>query len=338
MSSYQHDILAQPAALADTLAYLHATALPEELRRGLAEHRWHRVVLTGMGSSLYALMPLYDRLLAAGAPAWLVETSELLYKPYMIPPRTLLVMASQSGASGEIVHLLEQVNPEVSVIGLTNTANSPLDKRAHFAIVTRAGEEATVSCKTYVTALAAQCWLGDQLGLEPRLYGGLGSLAEQVAGYLAQYTEHIKELMPLLEGIQQLYLVGRGLSLPSAGTGGLIMKESVHIAAEGMSSAAFRHGPIEMVGPETFVLVFAGLGPVVELNRKLYNDIIGMGGRAAFVQAGVGTGVWALPACLPQALPILEILPVQMMTLALGKLRQIEPGSFSRATKVTTEE
>lgn len=338
MSSYQNDILAQPAALTDTLAYLDASALPEELRRGLAEHRWRRVVLTGMGSSFYALMPLYDRLLAADTPAWLIETSELLYKPYMISPRTLLVVASQSGASGEIVHLLEQVNPEVTVIGLTNTEDSPLAKRASFATVTQAGKEATVSCKTYVTALAAQCWLGDQLGVEPMQYGGLGDLVEQVAEYLAQYIEHIKELMPLLEGIRQLYLVGRGPSLPSAGTGGLIMKESVHIAAEGMSSAAFRHGPIEMVGPETFVVVFAGQGPVAQLNQKLYNDIIGMGGRAALAQTGAGTGVWRLPSCLPQALPILEILPVQMMTLALGKLRRIEPGSFSRATKVTTEE
>jgi hypothetical protein len=35
---------------------------------------------------------------------------------------------------------------------------------------------------------------------------------------------------------------------------------------------------------------------------------------------------------------VLEILPVQMMTLALAGLRNLSAGSFSLATKVTTTE
>ena len=49
------------------------------------------------------------------------------------------------------------------------------------------------------------------------------------------------------------------------------------------------------------------------------------------------------PACrLPEASemvrPIVEILPVQMMTLALAALAHREPGKFERATKITVVE
>ena len=80
-----------------------------------------------------------------------------------------------------------------------------------------------------------------------------------------------------------LYLTGRGISVASAGTGGLILIESVHIAAEGMSSAAFRRGPFEMIGPETFVLVYKGCGESIALIKKLADDITSADGFAALV-------------------------------------------------------
>ena len=51
----------------------------------------------------------------------------------------------------------------------------------------------------------------------------------------------------LLNNTRHLFLVGRGASLASVATGALIIKESDHFHAEGMSSAAFRHGPFEML-------------------------------------------------------------------------------------------
>ena len=93
-----------------------------------------------------------------------------------------------------------------------------------------------------------------------------------------------------------------------------------------------------MIGPETFVLVFAGYGETVRLNRKLYSDVIAAGGRTAMVAPASQPVVFALPDCPDSARLILEILPVQMMTLALADLRKLQAGSFSLATKLTTIE
>ena len=50
-----------------------------------------------------------------------------------------------------------------------------------------------------------------------------------------------------------------------------------------MSSAAFRHGPFEMLGSETFVLVFAGDAKTRDLNQRLLDDIHQQEGRAELV-------------------------------------------------------
>jgi glutamine---fructose-6-phosphate transaminase (isomerizing) len=338
MSAYQADILAQSTALQDTLDAL-ATAHPlSEIRQGLQSGRWRRIILTGMGSSYFTLWPLYQRLLEAGMAAWLFETSELIYSRAILAPDTLIIAASQSGASVETVRLLDKIGTGYQVIGLTNTLESPLGRRASFTVLTQAGEEATVSCKTYVASLAAQCWLGDQLIPGQNEFSGLQGVPQQVQAYLDGWQAHVAELTQTLAGVEQVYLAGRGISIASAGTGGLILKESVHVASEGMSSAAFRHGPFEMVRPQTYVVIFAGCGETMALNRKLYRDVASAGGRVALAEAGAGTGAFSLPLCPEATLPILEILPVQMMTLALADLRHLVAGSFSLATKVTTTE
>ena len=88
----------------------------------------------------------------------------------------------------------------------------------------------------------------------------------------------IAELLPLLDGIQDIFVTGRGDSLAAAGTGGLILKESTRRHAEGMSAAAFRHGPLEMAGGSVLVLIFEGDESVAPLHRRLAHDIVSGGG------------------------------------------------------------
>ncbi len=116
------------------------------------------------------------------------------------------------------------------------------------------------------------------------------------------------------------------------------MKEATHVASEGLSSAAFRHGPFEMFSEDTYLLVYIGLDQTAHLNLKLADDAHAAGGRVDRVLRGNHTGIFTLPACPDEALPILEILPVQMITLALADLRGIEAGKFRFGNKITKDE
>ena len=73
-SSFYEEILAQPQALQNTYEHLAASELPGTFPAGIRSGKWRRIVLTGMGSSYFALLPLHLRMVRQGLAAWLVET------------------------------------------------------------------------------------------------------------------------------------------------------------------------------------------------------------------------------------------------------------------------
>lgn len=334
---YREDILNQPKALAATL---DAVAQPPDIIADTGSDFLHgslkRLVLTGMGSSLYAQYPLYLKLLSAGFPVTLIETSELIHHAAaLLAPHTCVLAVSQSGRSAEILALLEKHTGRL--LAVSNAVDSPLVAAAHGALLTQAGEEHTVSCKTYIASLAALEVFGEALlgrPLAPRL-AELWAVLPRIEQYLAEWQRHVAEFQQLLAGIQNVIYAGRGASLAAALTAGLTTKESTRAAAEGMSSAAFRHGPLEMVSERLFVLVFEGDEPTRRLNQRLVDEINTLGGRARLAGPSAPPGATHLPQVPPAAYPILEILPVQMLTLALAGLHGRTAGEFSQATKVT---
>jgi len=330
---YVRDLLDQPAAIAGTLDGLETSPVPTG--------RFQRIVLTGMGSSFHALHPLHLRLVERGISSLRVETSELLYyMPALLAPDSLLVVVSQSGESVEVIRLLEAARNKAPVVGVTNTASSPLARESQFVVETRAGGEATVSTKTYVASLAALEWLGAVLTgtggsqVLSLFRSGCAAMAEYLSGWIS----HVESLAPVLEGVEHIFLAGRGRSLASAATGGLVLKEATHFHAEGMSSAAFRHGPLEMVRPGVMVCLFAGEPQTVDLNRRLAADISSAGGQVAWIGADADLAAFRVTAQAAETLPLMEILPIQMLSLALAIRDGREPGAFVRLSKVTTIE
>ena len=338
---YLRDILDQPRALERTLLGLELSEGLHRVARRLQEGKFKIIVLTGMGSSFHALHPLNIQLIQHGLTAIMVETSELLYyQSRLFDSGTLIVAVSQSGQSVEVVRLLEMNAGKSSIIAITNTADSALAKGADAAVVTQAGEEFSVSCKTYVAALMALRWLGEVFcGRDIRhIQQQLECACPTVRDYLAQWREHAENLSQILAGTSHLFLIGRGASLAAVSTGALIIKESNRFYAEGMSSAAFRHGPLEMLSDKTFVLVFAGDKKTRELNHGLLADIRETEGRATIVGEDAASPSCSVPSTPPSIGPIVEILPAQMATLALAALMGREPGRFVLASKVTKRE
>jgi len=339
--AYLRDILDQPQSLEHTLSSLDEQKALLQLRKRFQEGQFKNVVLTGMGASFHALHVLHLPLIDQGFTSLMVETSELIhYQNRLFDSKNLIVAVSQSGKSAEAIRLLEMNRGKSPIIAITNTASSPLAEQADATVLTQAGKEFSVSCKTYVTALIALNWLEAVLferDLRKTRYE-LQQAAPAAEGYLSNWKGHVQSLAEPLHGIRHLFLVGRGASLATVGTGALIVKESDHFHAEGMSSAAFRHGPFEMLSEESFVLVFTGDERTRDLNQRLLEDIREQQGRAELVAEDATVAPCALPAVSTSIQSIVEILPVQMITLALAAQAEREPGRFELASKVTTTE
>jgi glucosamine--fructose-6-phosphate aminotransferase (isomerizing) len=337
-NSYLSDLLDQPRALRATLEALAKASPLEEIRGKLQEGKYRRVILTGMGSSFHGLYPLQLLLFSLPVGVTRLETAELIhYAAGLIDPGNLIIAVSQSGESAEIVQLLERTRGRVDVVGVTNTAGSALAERSSRAIITQAGEEATVSCKTYISALAALVWLGDEL-LGDRQFESLVETPERVAAYWMDWRVSVEMLRQELEGVRNLYLLGRGGSLPAALAGALIIKEASRFGAEGMNCAAFRHGPLEVVTEQTLAFVFDGEAVTSEMNRRLVEDISRAGGRAVLVGKAGGDAPYGFPRGAEAARPMMEIMLAQMVSLALAEIAGQEAGRFRHARKVTIVE
>lgn len=338
---YFADLMSQPEALEATLRKLQSSEVFEKIRNSCSPDRFRRIVLTGMGGSYFGLHPLAIELAANGWTPLMVETSELIYHYRdLLEPSTLVVAVSQSGKSAETLRLIEINAHRAMVIGVTNWADSPLAKDADLAVITAAGDEYSVSCKTYVAAQMAFRALGAALSGADAT-GTLEEMkpAPEVVGeYLSHWEDPVADLLELLRGVRHVFLVGRGPSLAASLTGALTIKESTHVHAEGMSSAAFRHGPFEMLEAGIFVGVFRGEAKTAALNEGLLGDLRLSGADSALFSFHAGRASSRIPQAAEILRPIVEILPVQMMTLALASLANREAGKFERATKVTVVE
>lgn len=337
--TYLRDLLAQPDVLQQVGAKLATAKLDPTLSDGLWSGRIRRVVLTGMGSSLHANYPLHRALSRAGLASHWIETAELLLGfESLYQPEAVLVAVSQSGESAEIVSLVKRAAEFGHLIGVTNNEQSSLGRAAQTPLTLEAGVESTVSCKTYVATLAVLNWLGAQLihGHGQTALEELAAAEVAVRAYLARWRAHVAELLPLLEDVTSIFVTGRGDSLATAGTGGLILKESTRQHAEGMSAAAFRHGPLEMAGKNVLVLIFEGDETTAPLHRRLAEDIVRGGGKAVLIGSRTGgLDVFRLPEVPVAVQSIVEILPVQMLSLALAGRDGFEAGRFERASKIT---
>lgn len=338
--AYFGDLMAQPKALDATFEYLAQAERWRGARDFVTARPWRRVVLTGMGSSFHALHPLNLALIVAGFTPVMIETAELVhYGLALCDPDTLVILVSQSGRSAETLRLLEG-NPHAPILGITNTADSPLAQRAGLALLTQAGSEFSVSCKTYVTGLLALEWLAAVFRdrAEDEACAHLRGIGGYVTDYLAGWRAHVGELTALLRGARHVFLAGRGRSLAAVGTGALITKESSHVHAEGMSSAAFRHGPLEMLQDDMTTIVLDGDAATRAFNRRLAAQLTAAGCHCEELGEDARLAALRIPDADAALRPILEILPLEMMTLALAAMSGREAGKFERASKVTDTE
>jgi glucosamine--fructose-6-phosphate aminotransferase (isomerizing) len=347
VTGFYDDLYEQPVAIRQTVEALQKqlkpiSAFAAKLQSGEIE----RVIFTGMGGSFAAGTLGQLALIRNGIMALAVEASELIvdYTSF-ITSKTLIVAISQSGRSIEIVRLLDllhSLSDPAPLIGITNTVGSPLETHSTYAIVTQAGEEESVSTKTYTCALAALHLLSSiLLGQSPEvatnnLLRAADVIETRIPVWRQQTTEIAEQLFTTTQFVE---FVGRGAARASALTGALITKETAKLPTEGMVGGQFRHGPIEVVDEKVAVIIFMGTGSAHELNEALARDLIARGCHVIAIGAGVtGSTAISIPVLDDEIMALVDIVPVQLLAAALASLRGFTPGKFRYSSKVTTTE
>lgn len=338
LTPYERDMRDQPAALQE----LAGARLDADVRELLARP-WDRIVFTGMGSSHYAALPGWRALAGAGRAAWAIDTGDLLESPGLLTSGTLLVATSQSGASGEMVELLDRADAGTAtagaILGLAADAASPLAQRADAFMDLRSGAEATVSTKSYLNSLAAHhrlidCFLGNDTA-----DAALAALGADVAAVLERTDVTDIGKQALDAGAPRVVSIGKGDSAATSLYAALITKESSKVPMQGYVGGEFRHGPYELAGPGlTAFLYLAGAPAGDRTLSALARDLVASGSTVYAMGGEPLPGVTTLgvPSATQLGALACGAVVAQLVAVDLARANDVVPGEFIYGSKVTT--
>lgn len=309
------------------------------------------IVFTGMGSSYDACYPAVNDLAGRGVPAILVDTAELLhFRRPILSAQTLAVIVSQSGESAEIVKLAIEIAKQRMrpfVVSITNGLGSDLARRADVRIDTWAGEERGPSTMTFAAAMAtlsgiARLLAGDSVETAVDRTRTAAEGAALSAERLLEDPQAVAGDLEAWHGAREVMaLIGRGPARAAAEMGALVLKES-GVMAESFEAGAFRHGPLELAGPNMTAIVMATEPETRRLDLGLAADLVDTGANVLVVtpdgEAPKGARSVATGYLDRALLSAVSIVPVQLLAWKLAQTRGRTPGQYTRASKITTRE
>jgi glucosamine--fructose-6-phosphate aminotransferase (isomerizing) len=149
-----------------------------------------------------------------------------------------------------------------------------------------------------------------------------------------------KEMLALLRRASPLYLLGRGPSLASAHGGALVIQETARRSCLAMATGLFRQGPIEAVNQDFRAIVFEGYDETSALSHRLCQELLDNPTGLAWIGRSTLNGAlnFTLPELPAHVLPLLEILPCQVLAYDLAVDSGIQPGDVRHIQRVITTE
>lgn len=335
------EVAEQPAVLARILA-AQAELAAVAARIAAAAPRF--VLIAARGTSDHA--GLYAKYLAEvrmQLPAGLVSPSALtVYGARPDMQGVLFVAVSQSGRSPDLVDSLAAARAHGALtVAVTNAPASPLAEAAELAVDVHAGaERAVAATKSYTAELLALYLLfgGD------RAAEAAARLPEAAARTLALTPDDaLAALAAPLQFAERLALTARGYSYATAREAALKLMETSYLSAMAFSGADLLHGPLAMIDASMPVVAVTSPGrggtamaPVLERLSQLGAHVLRVGAAAG----GPATGPTdllpiAAEGIAEELLPVLEILPLQLLAWRMALDRGFDPDRPRGLSKVT---
>jgi glucosamine--fructose-6-phosphate aminotransferase (isomerizing) len=346
------EICEQPQALRDAGAGLAGQRDSLALLAEIASAQ-PPLVLTGMGSSFDACLCTASALARHGRLSTTINAAELLhFRLDALGPDAVLVAISQSGNSIELVRIAEALaaRPErPRLVSVTNGLDNPLARAADIPLDTCAGVERGPSTKTFAaTFVVVEALVAALAGVDPvaEICAAGAADAERAAAAaeaLLRDPQALAERMrEKLAGRPSLVVVGRGTARAAAEMAGLVLKEAAQVQAESLDAGEFRHGPLELAGPELGIAVIATEERTRDLDLGLAAEVEATGAATVVIAGGeageLPAGAVAIGDVHPVLAPAVAVIPLQLLAWRIAREKGRDPGRFMLATKVTTRE
>ena len=287
---------------------------PEELARLLADAgpaeaaaerlRGRRLLLVGIGTSWHAAHHGAWLLREAGVEAEPVHAADVAPYGRAIAPEEGVIVLSHTGGTGYSMAMLERAREA----GAETLHVSGIGKGGELETV--AAEASYAYTASHTGALLRLAQLAAALGAE---LGPMAGIPERVAAVLDLPA-------PLIEVPDRLVeLIGAGPNGWTAQEGALKIREASYVAAEGLSSEQFFHGPSVALDEQDTLVVLDGGGPMADRTEAIAAAVEVTGATVArFPQRELGEALSVFPLTVV----------VQRIALELSEARGVSPDRF----------
>lgn len=184
--------------------------------------------------------------------------SEFSYQLDFLTSGSLVAALSQSGETIDIISSVKKaIEKQASILAITNVLGSTLYRMADHKLLLNAGPEKCVLATKSFTAKIAFLYLISH-ALAGTYEDGTKQIkkaAEQIERLLGKKND-IKKLAAKLKNKEHIYILGRGLSYPTALESALKIKEVSYIHAEGFAGGELKHGVMALIEKGTPVIVY----------------------------------------------------------------------------------
>ena len=232
----------------DVVAKALASAELEPWREG------ETVAVVAMGASSHSGEALTAALAQVGLRAVNITASDLALSAEGFQPGDHYLVVSESGQSPEPIRAAAGFTPGRR-IGITNDPGAPLSSAVDVILPLGGWPDSRVYTSGFTGTLLAyaalirhQCPGADVT--DP------ATIPDVVASTLDGYGAYADQAAGLLEKVQAVDFVARGISRTAATEGALVMREGVRLHAAAYDTYQYIHGPMEPLTADSGLVVF----------------------------------------------------------------------------------
>jgi len=304
------------------------------------------VMCTGMGTSLYSPYLLEREISSSGLAVKCIDAGELLHFGLNAVGESSAILAiSQSGESAETKAVTEHFAGKRPLLAIVNNSESSMARAADITLPLMAGDEQSISAKTYTNTLAVLLLLTAAMKNESHADACARLLKSADLMELSMGKTHkaATEAAAFFREVNNLHVVARGRDLVTARQLALILKEGAGLFTEALSGGLFRHGPIELAGKGHAAIFIASEGNAPELTVNLATETAGHGSRVLLLtdsRKDVPESILNIALQMPDHanFPISCAHFIGLFVHELAKLAGKEAGVFRHASKITDRE
>jgi glucosamine--fructose-6-phosphate aminotransferase (isomerizing) len=342
-TQFLREVDQQPQALHDLVNYYRNRGAERLHAWAACARSVKRVTFLGMGTSELTPLLVLRRLSMQGLDASFFDAGDWLHYPHSL--KALAVLISQSGESVETRRLAEGPTGD-GMIAIVNNEQSTLGRRANVVLPMCAGDEVTISSKTYVNTLAVLHLMAEALTGEAAVAEGLKSLEDLSAVMNTNVDrDSIDAAAGRLCDAGCIFFVSRGPAMVSARQSALTFMEGTQLPAQALTGGAFRHGPFELSDEFHRCVFFIPTGKTTDLLVNMAGEAAKLGTHVVCITdqphkalKEAGCTILSVPHVPEELFPLAAATTQELLLDAVARKRGLQAGIFRHGQKVTTRE